>query len=578
MRNESDLREALRRIDGRGYKAYKSIAGSYELRGQTLFIDHVQGDPFAAPSRLRLRIAQSTARFPKPLFANRTRRIALEGFLAREVRTALSHRGGAPRGSSKSGLISIDAGHQEVLERTTVVVTDEWVEARIEVGLPALGRTVLGRQAESLLLTEAPRLGERALLWESVDEKRAEGFVDTLENHHHLQDLLSERGLVAFVADGAVLPRESGASDRPMHDAVRFRSPERLRVELPLLNAWNDDQTIRGLGIRKGVNLVVGGGYHGKSTLLKAIERGVYPHVPGDGREYVVTSKAAVKIRAEDGRRVEAADISPFIQNLPMGRSTESFRSDDASGSTSQAANIVEAIEAGADLLLLDEDTSATNFMVRDARMQALVAKEQEPIVPFVDRIHELYEELGVSTILVMGGSGDYFDDADTVICMKEFLPDEVTEEAKQIAGSRPTGRRREVERPLSGSRHRTPQPESFDPSRGRKDVKIEAKGLDLILYGRERIDLRGVEQLVDISQTRAIGHAIHLAVERFMGEGSSLSRILDALEELFDREGLDVLAPFGRPGHHPGNYARPRRFEIAAGINRLRTMRMKQM
>jgi predicted ABC-class ATPase len=362
---------------------------------------------------------------------------------------------------------------------------------------------------------------------------------------------------------------------------VPFQAPQSLRVEIPLVHATDGPHGARnsltGMGIPKGVTLIVGGGYHGKSTLLRALERGVYPHVPGDGREWVVSAPGLVKIRAEDGRRVERVNISGFIGELPGGRRTEAFSSDDASGSTSQAANIVEAVEVGARGLLLDEDTSATNFMVRDARMQALVHKEDEPITPFLERVRELYASAGVSTALVMGGCGDYFDVADTVILMRDYRPEDATREARDVAERCTSARRTEAPAPLPDVTPRIPLARSFDASRGRREVKIDAKALDLILYGREPIDLRHVEQLVDGSQTRAIGNAIHLAAERLMDGSAALSEVLDAIEALLDEQGLDVLDPFHRPERHPGNLARPRRFEIAAAINRLRSVRMRQ-
>jgi predicted ABC-class ATPase len=362
---------------------------------------------------------------------------------------------------------------------------------------------------------------------------------------------------------------------------VAFRSPESLRVEFPLANPVESPDgprnVVTGMGVRKGVTLIVGGGYHGKSTLLRALERGVYPHVPGDGREWVVSNRSLVKIRAEDGRRVEQVDIGAFIGDLPQGRSTTAFSSDDASGSTSQAANIVEAVEAGATGLLLDEDTSATNFMVRDARMQALVHKEHEPITPFLERVRELYERHGVSTVLVMGGCGDYFEVADTVIRMREFVPDESTQEAREIATRSPSERRVEATTPFGSITARVPLAKSFDPSRGRRQVKIDAKALDLILFGSDAIDLRCVEQLVDLSQTRAVGHAIHLAASRSMDGKAMLREVVQRVEAFFDAEGLDALDPFHRGSHHPGNFARPRGLEVAAAINRLRSLRMRQ-
>jgi len=579
MLTGDDLRSNLARIDGRGYKAYKDIQGSYGFDGLTLHIDYVQGDPFAAPSKVRLRVPQSRAKFPLELFGNRVRRIALQDILAREVKAAINRlvRGG--RGSGKSGSVSIDAGGQEVIERTSVLVSAAWVEARIQVGLPAAGRRVLGRQAEEMLTSELPQIASEALVYEKLDAGKLRQFVECVENQEHVRSVLDELGLISFVGDGAVLPRESGASDRPLRGgAVPFQSPGEMRVSIELPNPLPDgNNTITGMGIRKGVTLIVGGGYHGKSTLLRAVERGVYPHVPADGREYVVTTPDAVKIRAEDGRRVEKVDISPFVSDLPYGRSTTAFSSEDASGSTSQAANIVEALEAGATALLLDEDTSATNFMVRDARMQALVHKQNEPITPFIDRVRELYDTLEVSTLLVMGGSGDYFDAADSVVMMKDYLPHDATEEAKDVASQHETGRASEAASPLAAPIPRMPVAESFDPSRGNRDVKISARSLDLILFGRDDIELRSVEQLVDVSQTRAIGYAIYRAQQQHMDGQTCLRDVVDSLEDFFDEGGLDHLDPFRRGESHPGNFARPRKYEIASAINRLRTVRMRQ-
>jgi len=577
-----DLRALLRRIDRRGYKAYRDIRGDWEGPGLTLGIDRVQGDPFAAPSKLRLRVPRDAAGIPDALASNPVRRMALADYLARGA--ARAARGGQRRGTGKSGQVFVDAGGQQVLERTCCVVADAWIELRLEAGLPAAGRRVLGQEAAELLCEDLPDLAARALHWESLAQNEAERFVDCIENQEHLRGQLADRGLIAFVADGAVLPRESGASDRPLgaEASVPFEAPETLRVELTLLHPLETPEGPRdrlvGLGIPRGVTLVVGGGYHGKSTLLRALERAVYPHVPGDGREWVVSERSLAKIRAEDGRRVEQVDISAFVSDLPQGRSTTRFSSDDASGSTSQAANIVEAIEAGASGLLLDEDTSATNFMVRDARMQALVAKEHEPITPFLERVRELHDRFDVSTVLVMGGCGDYFEVADTVIAMREFRAEEATSEARSIAAASPTGRHVEAAAPFAAITERVPERSSFDPSRGRREVKIDAKARDLVLFGTETIDLRCVEQLVDRSQARAVGHALHLAATRFMDGKATLREVVHRIERLFDAEGLDALDPHRRAGHHPGNFARPRPLEVAAAINRLRTLRMSPL
>ncbi|MFP4173427.1 MAG: ABC-ATPase domain-containing protein [Candidatus Hydrogenedentota bacterium] len=579
-----DLRKTLQRIDGKGYKAYKDIAGSYDFGdGLSLFIDYVQGDPFAAPSKVRVRMEQSVAGFPPPLFDTETRRLALSDFIARETRRAIRGESTGRRGSGKSGLVAIDAGQQEVLPRTAVFLTESFVEARLEVGLPAAGRKVLGRQAEELLCEGLVDIAEEALLWKNTPADKAQAFVECVENQETIRAALKERKLVAFVADGSLLPRESGASDRPLkrEEAVFFDAPEALAQTIGLPNeAQLADGTrtreMRGMGIPEGVTLIAGGGYHGKSTLLEALQRCVYPHIPGDGREYVVTRNDAVKIRAEDGRRVERVDIAAFISDLPGNRATGAFCSDDASGSTSQAANIVEALETGCSTLLLDEDTSATNFMVRDARMQSLVHKEFEPITPFLDRVRELHERLGVSTVLVMGGSGDYFDVADTVLLMREYRPSDATGEARRIAQEMPSSRALETPAPLRQPAPRVPLAQSFSAAKGKKDVKIKGRDVEEVVFGEDAIDLRSVEQLVDPSQTRAIGYAIHLAT-KFMDGRASLAEVLDQVEAHLREKGLERLDPFHRNGAHPGNFAMPRREELAAAINRLRTCRMKQ-
>jgi predicted ABC-class ATPase len=326
------------------------------------------------------------------------------------------------------------------------------------------------------------------------------------------------------------------------------------------------------MGVPRGVTLVVGGGFHGKSTLLRAIERGVYDHIPGDGREAVVAVDSAVKIRAEDGRYVEKVDISPFIDNLPFERETEQFSTENASGSTSQAANIIEALEIGSELLLIDEDTSATNFIIRDARMQALVSKDKEPITPFLDQVDDLFKEHGTSTILVMGGSGDYFDVADHVIMMDNYRPVAVTAEAKEIMRTFPTRRHAEGKASFGELRRRCPSPASFNPRRGRKDTKIDIKGLHTILFGVHPIDLSALEQLVDISQTRAIAEAVLWFARRPSVRGMSVREGLEALNHELKLHGLDLLKPY-----RTGNLARPRIQEIAFAINRLRTLRVDQ-
>ncbi len=600
QRTAEDLSRLLEKIDRRGYKAYKEIAGSYEYSRYTLCIDHVQGDPFAAPSKVRVRVPMDVAGFPEDTRRPLSRGIGLRDWLTREFARSCrlqsrrqsgagSDRGagpgpGAPKnagmarkasmGSGKSGLIEIDMPGQEVIERTSCIVTDRYVEARFVVGLPAFGRRIAGRQADEIFSRRIPAIVQESLLFANLEREELYRAVETAEDADYLRGDLADLDLIAFVADGAILPRRSGIDDRPMpgKEAVPFRSPESLRVEFSLPNRGR----VTGMGIPKGVTLIVGGGYHGKSTLLNAIERGVYNHIPGDGRELAVSDPNAVKIRAEDGRRIEKTTITPFISHLPYGRDTDAFSTENASGSTSQAANIVEAVEAGASCLLIDEDTSATNFMIRDHRMQELISKDREPITPFIDKVRQLFLERDVSTILVIGGSGDYFDVSDLVIGMGAYIPQDLTKEARRIADKYRSERAPEGGDSFGRVFDRAPLPSGINPRRGKREVKINIRGPRMIDFGTERIDLGAVEQLIHPGQAKAIALTMVYA-RRMMDDALSLRELLDRIMEEIATGGLDVLSgPAG--GKKPGDLVQFRRLELAAAFNRLRSFRVRQI
>ncbi|MDQ0337799.1 putative ABC-class ATPase [Caldalkalibacillus uzonensis] len=562
------LANKLKRINGKGYKAYKDIQGSYCFDRYRLHIDYVQGDPFASPSRIRIELLPSDFSV-KPDWINTSfRQTAVEDFLARETAQAIRQVNPPRRGTGTSGMVAIDEPGQEILKRTAVRVLKDKVEVRLSVGLPAQGRRILGQEAERIFFQVLPAIVNRAFF--PLDEARLVKQIQLSDQQEAIRAYLKEHDLVAFVANGAILPRQSGISNRPMpkHQAVPFKSPQSMEVEIALPHG----KTIRGMGIPRGVTLIVGGGYHGKSTLLKALERGVYNHIEGDGREFVITDDTACKVRAEDGRRVEKVNISPFISNLPFGKDTTRFSTEDASGSTSQAANIMEVLEMGAKVLLIDEDTSATNFMIRDARMQRLVHKGKEPITPFVDKVRQLYRELGISTILVVGGSGDYFDQADHVIMMDEYRPHDATDQARSIAETLHNNRQQEGGASFGQVISRTPHPRSFNARKGKKE-KVDAKGLHHIQYGTSTIDLAFVEQLVDPSQTRAIANMIHMLAKQWAEGKTSLPDAIDQLYRQVEKKGLDFISPFY--GQHPGDLALPRKFELAAAINRLRTLQI---
>lgn len=573
----ADLVGHLHALDGRSYAAYKATVGRYEApEGWVLRIDRVQPDPYAPPTRIRLEIPADLPGLEiladRGLVGTVDRRLAVRDFLTRELHAGF-----------KGTALSIASPGQEILERSAVVLLPDadpqedgedgeqaasaaaWtLEIRARMALPARGRSIQGHEAARIVSRDLTREVGTALDLTGRRAERLTAHVAALEDHHALARAVRENGWVSFLADGAELPRRSGVSDAPMRTgAVPLRAPEPLAAVVELPHAGR----VRGTAIGSGVTVIVGGGYHGKSTLLAAIERGVYPHVPGDGRELVATVPDAVKVRAADGRAVTGVDLSPFISHLPGGRDTTAFTTKNASGSTSQAASIIEAIEAGASALLLDEDTSATNLLIRDARMRALVADEREPITPFVDRVGALSAS-GVSTVMVMGGSGDYLDVADRVVLMDSYALRDATTEAAAVAAAQPRVSTALSQWPTAGARVPLPSP----PRDRRGPVRTRSRGLTQVTLDREDIDVADVSGIVDPGQAEAIAHALRALLEqRFDGE-SSLAQCLEDLDALLDDEGLDAL---GSAREHPAFLVRPRAVDVAGAVNRYRSLEL---
>jgi predicted ABC-class ATPase len=555
------LRSTLDRIDRKGYGAYKDISGTHDFGRFILIVDRVQRDPFAPPSLIRIRTKENA--FDPTLFETPVRRVAFEDFLTRSVEREIRHTVRGHRGSGGSGRVEIQRTSQVVIPRTSMVVEPGYVEARMAVGLPAQGRSVDARAAKTVLLEELPEVVRGGLVpAPNGGVERARLHVETVEDADYLRGLLPGLDLVAFVADGAVLPRESGASDRPLRDgAVPFESPVEYRVEVELPNG----SFVSGMGVPEGVTLVAGGGFHGKSTLLSALSWGVYDHVPGDGRELVVARGDAVKVRAEDGRSVSGVDISAMIGDLPGGRSTKDFSTPNASGSTSQAANIAEAIEVGTSLFLVDEDTSATNFMIRDERMRELV--KREPISPFIDLVRPLHRSLGISTVVVVGGVGDYLDVADRVILLEDYVPSDATPRSREVTKKFPP-RVPLAESGVHAPHERAIDASSIDLRRGKRQT-ARGRGLHTIELGRERVDLSYLEQLAEAGQTEAVA--------RIIGEWAAAGDVREVGELVRDtlasvsEKGLDSLGGYGG---HPGEMSLPRAQEVAAATNRVRSLR----
>lgn len=567
MKSSEDLRQLLFQINRKSYPAYKDTRGAYAFPGYILSIDHVQGDPFAAPSKLSIKVNGQQAAFPKQLYHTKETRIALQDYLIRQFHQKIERFNFKAKGSGKSGLISITRCRQEVIERTACTLSPSTgdLTVRFEVGFPANGRTINSQELIKIFFDFLPVCVRESLYYKNLNAKELQKVCHLAEDQTYIRSQLPVQGLTAFVANGAILPRESGVSPRPMKNGIPFVSPASMEVTLRLPNHG----PIKGMGIPKGITLIVGGGYHGKSTLLEALELGVYNHIAGDGREYVITEADGVKIRAEDGRSIKHTDISLFINDLPNGRDTASFYSEDASGSTSQAANVVEAMEAGSRLLLIDEDTSATNFMIRDELMQRVVNRNQEPITPFIERVRWLSTAKEISTILVAGSSGSYFHVADKVIQMDHYRPADITEFAKKEAEAFP------AIRPSTPAKtepdyHRIIRPDSS--FRDDRRMKMKSMGVDGISVNRENIDLRYLEQLVDPEQVNSLAAVLRYAQTHIFNGRRTLQEAVAQLEKLLENQGLDFLAEGGRI---PPNLAVPRSQEIFACLNRYRSLQI---
>ncbi len=568
MRELASLEAQLRGLDAKDYGAYQSLKGSYEGDGFLFHILRIPKDPYAPPGTgiYHLSVSREDAGFPEDYFKNRVRKIALRDFLARRFFEASQKISPVRRGTGHSGIITLAEPGQEILERTSVQLYDDRIEVRFFMGLPAKGRKINAKTATKMLLEELPQIVEASLYAGNLDQEALRSHIETSEDADFLRKQLRAQNLVAFVADASVLPRKSGIDPRPLLDpkVVKFKSPESLRCEFELPNKGK----ITGMGVPTGITLIVGGGYHGKSTLLEALEAGIWQHLPGDGRELCVALNTAMKIRAQSGRSVTKTDISAFINHLPMGQDTKAFSTSNASGSTSQAAFISESVELGAQLLLMDEDSCAANFMVRDARMQQLVLKEKEPITTFVDRVKQLHDDLGISTILVMGGSGDYFDEADCVIQMEAFVARDVSEEARTIAKNSPTGRKSEGQTDFSLPQEHRPNGKRLNPKNDFGHFRIKPRDLRYLQFGSDEIDLSDLEQLKENAQIQAIGQALDKCRYEMDSE-KTLREIIDTLIkeiESPDSDGLELLDPDKR-----GHLASFRALDLAAVWHRLR-------
>jgi len=497
------LYQKIRTLNGKNYGLYKSLAEKpWDFGDFVLEFLHVQGDPYAPASRVTIRAKLQILGYAAEWGGTFERRLALSDFLHRKLSRLVQEKY-----PDKDAAVIFDVAGPEMLVRNSLWIDNGELRACLQVKLPGEGRKIQAELAAEILTMVLPDLVSAGLYYDRSDEGALQEHYRVLAERKEILSQLDAQGLCAFVPDGAVLPRASGLSEMPLESAVPFTAPEEMAVTLNVCG-----REIRGMGIPKGISVITGGAFHGKSTLLQALTRSVYPHIPGDGREGIVIDETALRIGVEDGRSVRCTDLSMFVRDLPGGVSTKNFNTLSASGSTSEAANLLEAMEAGSQTFLIDEDSSAVNFLIRDIRVRKLLGNDREPLIPLTDRIKDL-AAAGFSFILVAGACGDYLDLADNIIVMAnykaecaKFTPAPSTSSWR---GEAPTGSTEpaEVTKPRAFATYMLPLQKSVRPTSAvERQVKVKLAGDTLLQIGFLVSDTSRLNTLVDKQQRFGAG------------------------------------------------------------------------
>jgi predicted ABC-class ATPase len=561
MKAKEEFHKILDSIDGQPFERYSEIAGDFDFTRYVVKMVALQERPGVGRTAIFLRVPQTIADFPPALFEVPVRRTALEDYLTRRLGEAVARLCPSVRGRETSGRVDVDLPRSAVVPRTSMVVTDEYVECRIGLDLPARDGRILGRVAHEIFFEEFPQVVNQALVHANLDPRDVRRFVDFVEQSDQVRQAMTSRGLVAFVEEGSHL--HANGDDLYGPEPVPLESPQSLRITLDL----PDGRSVTGLGIPQGITVITGPAFSGKSTLLQALQEGVYYHAPRPKPWRVVTQFDCIGISSEPGRSVQGVDVSGFIGSLPGQSDPGEYTSLSADVLLSQAAGLMEALEVGCRCILIDEDESAPTFLTGDDTAAELFGESATGHVSLARRLGQLKADLGVSFIIAAENPGELLSAADRVLVMNECRLTDVTEKARESAKPLPT-----PATPFPAPRLRRIIGSSLDASVGLRDPAIDVEGVDVIHFGRDRVDLRHVRQIADEHQARTIAMIIHYAKLRYMNEESSLSEILDRVERDMASEGIDVLTRDMR-----GDLARPRRFEVAAVVNRLRSMRVRR-
>ena len=577
MKDKKEFFSLLAELDGQAFSEYEQLVGDFDFNRYVIKCANIDVDsPDANSPVFSIRIPQTIAEIPEYLFDTPVRRTAMEDLLLRRLSSNIEAIANYDHNGIARRHIHTASPNQKILPRNALLLTSEYIEVYVQITLPVQQAivdgepmvSVDGEMAQHIFFDDLPEVVSNSLLYCNIDSAEADSFVNNMEDADRLRQHLGASGQVSFVAEGSLVSRLASA-DLPDYEQL---SPVEIDEELIEDVEVPHIGTIRGLGIPNGLTLILGESNSGRIELVDALSQGIYNHVPGDGREHVVTVADAVNICAEVGRSVQQVDISAFASELSDGGNPSSYSSHSAGSFTSQAASTVEALEAGARVLIYDEHTSSSTFLSSDTRVSSLLGKSSRNTLAACAR--RMVDELGIS-IIVSGSSlvAEMIPLADKILKVDNFRISDVTEEAKTLDIVPAQTADESVNLGAMLSRSRWAMPSSIDPSIGREDLVIHTEDADFLQFGRSLIDLDTISQIADADQTRAIGFVLYYAKLRYMDEGYSLREILDLVDRDLSNEGLNTLVRDLR-----GDLARPRRYEVAAALNRLPSFRVSHV
>jgi predicted ABC-class ATPase len=569
MRDKKEFYAMLMDIADKPISEYGRLAGDFDFSRYVLKVSQVPSESLEQPALFIVRVPQTIAGFAPHLFSTPVRRTALEDFLTRRIAEqidVLAHYD--EQGLSRRHLMVAEPG-QKILPRTSLLVTEEYVEARIYVRLPQRDGRIDADRVKDIFFDELTSVVNHSLIACNLDEQEMNHFVDVMEDADQIRQMLPTRGLVSFVGEGS-LPARLGDSDYPaFENTTPLTMDESLLVDVDTPNAG----TVKGLGVPTGVTLIVGDEYSSRAALMRAIASGIYNHVPGDGREQVITVPDAVHVAAETGRSIQKVDISSMIP-AQSGVRSDAFSAEQADACSAQAAAMVEALEVGARALLFDESESSAAFLTQDTRLMGLMPEAGARVTPLSARARQLADDLGVSIIVAGSASvAEFIPVADTILKIEAGRVSDVTDAAKKMDLNQLVTDSELVDVSSLVEKNRWVVPTSIDASAGPHDQMIKAEAVDLLQFGRSVIQLRNTSQIADKHQTATIGLILYYAKLRYMDEGRPIREIMDLIDRDLGTEGLECLSRDLR-----GDLARPRRYEIAAALNRLETMRISHV